>query len=115
MNYYTIYISIIFLVKIVFIILASTHLYLKFKNETNSELDKEVLFWRERVEFIFILLMAILLIFLFNPYKNKMYMINNLTTIKINIKQEGQYYGKISNYNFPRNNICRISSRSSFV
>ena len=81
MNYYTIYISIIFLVKIVFIILASTHLYLKFKNETNSELDKEVLFWRERVEFIFILLMAILLIFLFNPYKNKMYMINNETKV----------------------------------
>ena len=56
-------------------------MYLKFKNETNSELDKEVLFWRERVEFIFILLMAILLIFLFNPYKNKMYMINNETKV----------------------------------
>ena len=81
MDYYTIYISIIFLIKIVFVILATVHLYLKFKNETNSELDKEVLFWRERVEFIFILLMAILLIFLFNPYKNKMYMINNETKV----------------------------------
>ena len=81
MDYYTIYIYVIFLIKIIFIILASTHLYLKFKNETNSELDKEVLFWRERVEFIFILLMAILLIFLFNPYKNKMYMINNETKV----------------------------------
>ena len=81
MDYYTIYIYVIFLIKIIFIVLASTHLYLKFKNETYSELDKEVLFWRERVEFIFILLMAILLIFLFNPYKNKMYMINNETKV----------------------------------
>ena len=40
MNYYTIYISIIFLLKIVFIILASTHLYLRLKNETNSDLNK---------------------------------------------------------------------------
>ena len=77
MDYYTIYIYVIFLIKIVFFILASTHLYLKIKNQNGSNLDKEILFWRERTEFIFILLMAILLIFLFNPYKNKMYMINN--------------------------------------
>jgi len=60
MNYYTIYISIVFLLKIVFIILASTHLYLKFKNKTGSDLDKEILFWKERAEFVFIVLMAIL-------------------------------------------------------
>ena len=81
MDYYTIYIYVIFSIKIIFIILASTHLYLQFKNETNSELDKQVLFWRERFEFIFTTLMAILLIFLFNPYKNKMYMINNETKV----------------------------------
>jgi hypothetical protein len=56
-------------------------LYLKIKNQNGSNLDKEILFWRERTEFIFILLMAILLIFLFNPYKNKMYMINNETQL----------------------------------
>ena len=81
MDYYTIYIYVIFLIKIIFIILASAHLYLKFKNDTVSNLDKDILFWRERVEFIFILLMAILLIYLFNPYKNKMYMINNETRV----------------------------------
>jgi hypothetical protein len=81
MDYYTIYIYTIFLIKIVFFILASTHLYLKIKNQNGSNLDKEILFWRERTEFIFILLMAILLIFLFNPYKNKMYMINNETRL----------------------------------
>ena len=81
MDYYTIYIYVIFLIKIIFIILASTHLYLQFKNDTASNLDKVVLFWRERFEFIFTTLMAILLIFLFNPYKNKMYMINNETRL----------------------------------
>ncbi len=81
MDYYTIYISIVFLVKIIFVILATVHLYLKFKNKTNSDLDKEVLFWRERTEFIFTALMAILLIYLFNPVKNKMFMINNETKL----------------------------------
>jgi hypothetical protein len=81
MDYYTIYISIIFLIKIVFVILATVHLYLKFKNKTDSDLDKQVLFWRERTEFIFTSLMAILLIYLFNPIKNKMFMINNETRL----------------------------------
>jgi hypothetical protein len=81
MDYYTIYISIIFLIKIVFVILATVHLYLKFKNKTGSDLDREILFWRERSEFIFTTLMAILLIYLFNPIKNKMFMINNETKL----------------------------------
>jgi hypothetical protein len=81
MDYYTIYISIIFLIKIVFVILATVHLYLKFKNKSGSDLDKEILFWRERSEFIFTVLMAILLIYLFNPIKNKMFMINNETRL----------------------------------
>jgi hypothetical protein len=81
MDYYTIYIFLIFLFKILFIILASTHLYLKLKNKTNSDLDKTILFWKERVEFIFIALMAILLIYLFNPKKNRMFMINNETKL----------------------------------
>jgi len=79
MDYYTIYIYVIFLIKIVFFILASTHLYLKLKNQNGSNLDKEILFWRERVEFIFTSLMAILLIYLFNPQKNRIFMINNET------------------------------------
>ena len=44
-----------------------------------SNLDKEILFWRERFEFVFTALMAVLLIYLFNPRKNRMIMINNET------------------------------------
>ena len=81
MDYYTIYISIIFLVKIVFVILAFTHLYLEFKNKSKSDLDKQVLFWKQRFEFIFIILMSFLLIYLFNPRKNRLFMINNETKL----------------------------------
>ena len=81
MDYYTISISIIFLLKIVFIILAVAHLYLKFKNKTHSDLDKEILFWRERIEFMFTASMAVLLIYLFNPRKNRMFMINDETKV----------------------------------
>ena len=81
MDYYAIYISIVFLLKILFVILASANVYLKFKNKTGSDLDKEILFWKERVEFVFIVLMAILLIYLFNPIKNKLFMINNETKL----------------------------------
>ena len=79
MDYYKIYISTTFLLKIVFVILASANVYLKFKNKAGSDLDKEILFWKERVEFVFIVLMSILLIYLFNPIRNKMVMINNET------------------------------------
>ena len=67
MDYYTIYIYVIFLIKIVFFILASTHLYLKIKNQNGSNLDKESLFWRERTEFIFVVCMSLLLIYYFRP------------------------------------------------
>lgn len=81
MDYYTIYIYTLFLVKIVFVILAFVHMYLKFKNKAKTDLDKEVLFWKERIEFIFTALMSVLLIYLFNPRKNRMFMIDNETKL----------------------------------
>jgi len=76
MDNYTICIVLIFLIKIIYVILASTHLYLRMKGKAGTELDKEVLFWKERVEFIFVLLMSVLLIYLFNPRSNRIFMIN---------------------------------------
>ena len=81
MDYYTIYISSIFLFKIIFIILASIHLYLTLTNKKGNDLDKQILFWRERIEFIFTSLMAILLIYLFNPRNNRIFMINHETKV----------------------------------
>jgi len=62
-----VYIMGIFIIKIVFIILAVTHVYLKAKGKDNSELDNKILFWKERIEFIFIVLMSILLMYTFFP------------------------------------------------
>jgi surface polysaccharide O-acyltransferase-like enzyme len=71
MNTFNIFIGIIFVIKIIFIMLAITHVYLKIKGDENSKTYKNITFWKKRTEFIFILLMAILLIYLFNPISNK--------------------------------------------
>jgi len=67
MNKYDIYITFIFLIKVGFVVMAIIHIYLKAKGEEKSDLDKRILFWKERFEFIFIALMSILLIYVFNP------------------------------------------------
>jgi hypothetical protein len=51
----------------IFIILAITELGLKVTKKTDTEKYKHVIFWKERFEFVFIILMAVLLIYLFNP------------------------------------------------
>ena len=81
MNKYDIYIYLIFAVKICFILMAAIHLYLKAKGKTDSDLDKKIVYWKERFEFVFILLMSMLLIYLFNPRKNRMVMIDGETKI----------------------------------
>lgn len=77
MKYLDLYIYIIFLVKICFILMALSHLYLKAKGKKDSDLDKKILYWKEWFEFIFILLMSLLLIYLFNPRNDKTIIINN--------------------------------------
>jgi hypothetical protein len=64
---YTIYINFIILLKLIFVCLAITHLYLKIKHRTDSDLDKQIIYYKERAEIIFVALMSGLLIFLFNP------------------------------------------------
>lgn len=81
MNKFDTYIMFIFLIKIGFIIMAVTHLYLKLKGKEHTDLDKKILYWKERFEFIFIILMAILLIYLFNPRHDKSILIDNETKI----------------------------------
>lgn len=67
MNYFKLYIYLIILIKLIFIILSVTHVYLKANKKEKSNLDKNIVFIKDRIEFIFVLLMSILLIFLFNP------------------------------------------------
>ena len=78
---FNLYITLIFIIKLGFISLALTHIYLKVKGKSQSDLDKKIMYWKERFEFIFILLMAMLLIYLFNPRTDRIVMINGETKV----------------------------------
>lgn len=56
----------IILIKIVFILSSVGHLILSHKHK-DSNLDPKLVYWKERTEFIFIISMAILLIYHFKP------------------------------------------------
>jgi hypothetical protein len=71
MTTYKAFIIFIIIVKIVFVFFAVSHVYLKIRGQENSETDKTVVYWKERLEFIFKFLMSILLISLFNPRTHK--------------------------------------------
>ena len=71
MKYYNIYITFVFFVKIIFILLALTHIFLKIKGKEKSILDKKIEYWKERVEFVFVVMMALLLIYIFSPRFNR--------------------------------------------
>lgn len=81
MNKYDIYVTFIFLIKIGFIVMAITHIYLKAKGEEKSDLDKKILYWKERFEFIFIAFMSILLIYVFNPRVDRSILVDKETKI----------------------------------
>jgi hypothetical protein len=81
MKTFDIYVSLIILIKVIFILLAITHLYLKLKHEDNSEFDKNLIAWKEQVEFVFVLLMSLLLIYLFNPRTDRHLTIDRETRV----------------------------------
>lgn len=81
MNKFDIYITFIFLIKIGFITMVLIHLYLKLKHRENNELDKKILYWKDRLELFFIVLMSFLLIYLFNPRYDKSILIDRETKI----------------------------------
>jgi hypothetical protein len=67
MSYFHSYIQFIIFIKFLFIVLAISHIYMKMNNKADSDLDKKIVYWKKRDEFIFEVLMALLLIYLFNP------------------------------------------------
>jgi hypothetical protein len=81
MNYYSSYIILVFIVKIIFVVLAVTHIYLKAKGNKDSSLDKNIVYWKDRFEFIFAFLMAFLLLYLFNPMQGKSVIISGETKL----------------------------------
>jgi uncharacterized membrane protein YiaA len=81
MSYFISYIYLIFAVKILFVLFAIATLYLKLKKRENTESYKIFSYWKERLEFVFIILMSALLTYLFNPRQNRNNMINSETKL----------------------------------
>lgn len=73
------YITLIFIIKICFAFFGISHLYLKFIHKEYTDIDKKVLYWKDIFQFIFILLMSCLLIYLFNPLIDNRAMIDKET------------------------------------
>lgn len=83
MDKFTIYIGLIFVIKLIFIGLSGFSVYVKHKQPINNELLTQLNFWKDRFEFIFIVLMSLLLLYLFQPHVNRLYMINSETKFLI--------------------------------
>jgi hypothetical protein len=81
MDKYTMFIYLIFAIKICFISMAVSHVYMRVTGKIDSDLDKKLVYWKERFEFVFVLLMAVLLIYLFNPGKERSVMIDGETKL----------------------------------
>ena len=95
MTFLEIYIFFIFFIKLIFIILAITNLYLKKQipveekenqeNQENKKTDKikkqietqeKIENWKKHIELLFKFLMSLLLIYIFNPRYNRIHLIN---------------------------------------
>lgn len=85
MHFYNGYIYFIVLVKIIFILLSAYYVYLKAKGKTDQPITIRIKGLKEKAELLFIILMSILLIYLFNPRSNKLHMINNETQMLLYI------------------------------
>jgi hypothetical protein len=62
----------IIFIKIIFIISSIGHIFLSHSvNQKAQQIDPQLVYWKERTEFIFIVSMAILLVYYFKPGQHK--------------------------------------------
>lgn len=71
MDYFNSLIYVVIFIKVIFIILSIVHLELEYKGKTNSKMYKTIEYWRERMEFIFVFLMSLIIIYVFYPYSDR--------------------------------------------
>ena len=67
MNHYDYFILFVFLSKILFVVCGVWHFLLVKKNKGENELSIKLAIWKEYFEFIFVVSMALLCLYLFNP------------------------------------------------
>lgn len=71
----------IYLLKISFIILSIYKIYVKRRTQYDYVLIEQIQFWKERIEFVFIICMAILLINVFYPFSTQTYISTDKRTL----------------------------------
>jgi len=76
MSYLHSYIYLIIAIKVGFVLMSIINIYLKATKKENTELIESVEYLKERFEFIFVILMSLLLIYLFNPRYNNQVVID---------------------------------------
>ena len=79
MKIYTFYVSFIFFIKILYFIFSGLAIYYNYKK--NNKLVENFTFWKHHIEFVFVALMSILLIILFNPFFNGLSLIDHETKL----------------------------------
>ena len=67
MGHFEKYVKFVFIIKILFAIFLVLDLYFQYKGKS----DKRIVYWKERIEFVFIVLMAIMVMYLFYPRSTK--------------------------------------------
>jgi uncharacterized membrane protein len=70
---YNIFILFIFFIKIIYFILT---IFARWCKERDKEKYEKLEFWRNHVEFLFTMLLCILIIIIFNPFINNLYLLN---------------------------------------
>ena len=79
-SYYDYFIYIILFVKLIYFICLFSLIYMKYiKKDMDDKYILIIDFMKNRFEFIFLMLIAILLIIIFNPFIKKTVKINNIT------------------------------------
>lgn len=79
MDSYHIYIYMIIVIKLAFLYFIITSLY--YKATGNTEAHNNSVYWKERTDFVFKILMALLLFYIFNPNKDNSYLIDGETKL----------------------------------
>lgn len=81
MNPFYALVYLVFFTKIMFITLGLISLYLQVTNKTDTEFYHKIFVGRGQVRFLFDVLMAVLLIYVFYPRNVKTYLINKETAL----------------------------------
>lgn len=66
-KWYDYFIVFILLIKLIYGILISIHLYLKIKGRDGDKYDSKIVFYKDQLEVVFVISMSILLLYLFYP------------------------------------------------